>query len=82
MEFGTIEAIIGCVEAGLGITLLPRGLVQDAERAGRLSLHRVPASDAKVDILFVRRCDTLLFRALEAFIRYAVKPSEWQEAAE
>jgi DNA-binding transcriptional LysR family regulator len=82
MEFGTIEAIIGCVEAGLGITLLPRGLLQDAKRAGRLSLHRLPASDAQVEILFVRRRDTLLFSALEAFIRCATKPTAWSQAAE
>src|SRR3954447_809877 len=52
MEFGTVEAILGCVEAGLGITLLPRGLVSDAERDGRLSLHALPSSDADVEILF------------------------------
>jgi DNA-binding transcriptional LysR family regulator len=27
LEFGTLEAIIGCVAAGLGITLLPRALL-------------------------------------------------------
>jgi len=27
LEFGTLEAIIGCVEAGLGMTLLPEALV-------------------------------------------------------
>jgi len=82
MEFGTVEAILGCVEAGLGITLLPRGLVSDAERDGRLSLHALPSSDADVEILFVRRKDTLLFSALQAFIRFATKDAHWVEAAE
>jgi DNA-binding transcriptional LysR family regulator len=82
MEFGTVEAILGCVEAGLGITLLPRGLVYQTEREGRLSLHSLPASDADVDILFVRRKDTRLFSALEAFIEFATKPARWSEAAE
>jgi DNA-binding transcriptional LysR family regulator len=82
MEFGTVEAILGCVEAGLGITLLPRGLVSDAERGRRLSLHSLPSSDADVEILFVRRRDTLLFSALEAFIGFATKAANWAEAAE
>lgn len=82
MEFGTVEAILGCVEAGLGITLLPRGLVGQAERERRLSLHPLPPSDADVDILFVRRKDTRLFSALEAFIEFATKPARWSEAAE
>jgi DNA-binding transcriptional LysR family regulator len=82
MEFGTVEAILGCVEAGLGITLLPRGLVYRAERERRLSLHSLSPSDAEVDIFFVRRKDTRLFSALEAFIEFATKPARWSEAAE
>jgi DNA-binding transcriptional LysR family regulator len=57
MEFGTIEAIIGCVEAGLGVTLLPRGLLEEAQRCGRLSLHPLAASESRVDILFIHRRD-------------------------
>ena len=36
MEFGTLEAIFGCVSAGLGITLLPRALVGGVCEAGRV----------------------------------------------
>jgi len=31
LEFGTLEAIFGCVAAGLGITLLPRALIGDIQ---------------------------------------------------
>ena len=37
LEFGTLEAIFGCVCAGLGITLLPRALVGRVCEAGRVS---------------------------------------------
>jgi DNA-binding transcriptional LysR family regulator len=54
MEFGTIEAIISCVEAGLGVSLLPRGLLEDAERERRLSLHKLSAVEAQVEIFFIQ----------------------------
>jgi LysR family transcriptional regulator, cell division regulator len=82
MEFGTIEAIVGCVEAGLGVTLLPRGLLEDADRSGRLSLHRLPPSESQVEILFVRRRDAFLFSALQAFMEHAIKPASRSQAAE
>ncbi len=40
LEFGTLEAIFGCVAAGLGITLLPRALIGPVWRDGRVALHR------------------------------------------
>jgi DNA-binding transcriptional LysR family regulator len=82
MEFGTIEAIIGCVEAGLGVTLLPRGLLQDAERDRRLLLHRLSAAESRVEILFIRRRDIFLFSALRAFMEHAIKTVTHVEAAE
>jgi DNA-binding transcriptional LysR family regulator len=82
MEFGTIEAILGCVEAGLGVTLLPRGLLQDAERDGRLLLHRLPAAESQVEILFIRRRNAFLFSALQAFMETAIKAVTRAEAAE
>jgi len=82
MEFGTIEAILGCVEAGLGITLLPRGLVQEAEQSGRVSLHELPSTESRIQIVFTRRSDAAPFSALEAFMRFAIHPTTLSEAAE
>jgi LysR family transcriptional regulator, cell division regulator len=82
MEFGTIEAIISCVEAGLGITLLPRGLLQPAEHAGRLSLHRLPAKDAQVQIVFIRQRESFQFAAIQAFVGHTTKSSALSQAAE
>ncbi|MCM3702224.1 LysR family transcriptional regulator [Paenibacillus macerans] len=44
MEFGTLEAIIGGVSAGLGISLLPRVVVEKEANAGNLCIHQVPES--------------------------------------
>jgi LysR family transcriptional regulator, cell division regulator len=68
LEFGTLEAIFGCVAAGLGITLLPRGLVGPVWQAGRVSVHRLPASEARVSTVFVRRREAFVSSALRAFL--------------
>ena len=67
LEFGTIEAILGAVSADLGVTLLPRALVGKPWRGGRIAVHRLPASEARVQTIFVRRHDMLCSSALAAF---------------
>jgi DNA-binding transcriptional LysR family regulator len=68
LEFGTLEAIFGCITAGLGITLLPRALVGSVCDAGRVSMHTLPPEDAMVETVFIRRRDRFTSSALEAFL--------------
>ena len=68
MEFGTLEAIFGCVAAGLGITLLPRALIGPVWRSERVSLHRLPAGEAMVTTVFIHRREAHLSSALRAFL--------------
>ena len=65
LEFGTIEAILGCVSAGLGVTLLPAGM---AGAPGRVSRHRLPPRDGRVETVFVRRREGYAPSALERFL--------------
>ncbi|MGD0434251.1 MAG: LysR substrate-binding domain-containing protein [Acetobacteraceae bacterium] len=68
MEFGTLEAIFGCVSAGLGITLLPRALIGPVWRAGRVSLHLLPREEALVTTVFIHRREAHVSSALRAFL--------------
>ena len=68
LEFGTLEAIFGCISAGLGITMLPRALVGGVCDAGRVSMHALPPEDAMVDTVFIRRRDRFTSSALQAFL--------------
>lgn len=70
LEFGTLEAILGAVSAGLGITLLPRALIGSAWRGGRIAAHRLPKVEARVQTIFVRRRDMLCSSALLAFQKH------------
>jgi DNA-binding transcriptional LysR family regulator len=68
LEFGSLDAIIGCVSAGIGITMLPRSVVADAARAGEVALHDLPPHEAMVDTLFIHRRDDDVSSTLSAFI--------------
>jgi len=68
LEFGSIEAIIACVSAGVGVTLLPRGVVANAAREGLVAVHELPAELAEVETVFVRRIDGYFSSALATFL--------------
>src|SRR5262245_3148139 len=71
LEFGTIEAIVQCVAAGLGITLVPASLVARRGPESGLSLHARPKSEAQEATLFVRPRDAFQSSALIAFLACA-----------
>lgn len=68
LEFGSIDAIIACVSAGVGITLLPRGVVADAWQEGRVAVHELPTAFSQVETVFVRRIDSHFSSALATFL--------------
>ncbi|VVN32324.1 HTH-type transcriptional regulator GltR [Pseudomonas fluorescens] len=68
LEFGSIEAIIACVSAGVGITLLPRGVVANAMRDGLVNAHELAPDIAEVETVFVRRIDGYFSSALSTFL--------------
>jgi DNA-binding transcriptional LysR family regulator len=68
LEFGTLEAILGCVAAGLGITLLPRSIVAATGRGDEITVHDLPAAQARVETLFVRRRGAFVSSAAAAFL--------------
>lgn len=71
LEFGTLDGIVGCAGAGIGITMLPRAVVARAAAEGRVALHALPAKDARVEIMLVRRRDAFVSAALARFIDIA-----------
>ncbi|AFI29188.1 MULTISPECIES: glutamate biosynthesis transcriptional regulator GltR [Bacillus] len=68
MEFGILEAIIGCVSAGLGISLLPRSIIASHEKQGRIRSHTISDKYSLVSTMFIRRKDTFITPALTAFL--------------
>ncbi len=71
LEFGTIESIVACGAAGLGLTLLPSGVLAPARQDGRVAVHVLPPAEARVETIFIRRRDASLSSALASFLEHA-----------
>jgi DNA-binding transcriptional LysR family regulator len=68
LEFGSLDTIVSCVSAGIGVTLLPKGVIEAAAKAGKVNVIRLPSEQSKVATLFVRRRDSYVSSALTAFL--------------
>ncbi|NLR97696.1 LysR family transcriptional regulator [Rhizobium sp. P38BS-XIX] len=68
LEFGSLDAIISCVAAGVGIALLPKGIVAAAWQEGRIAVHELSPDRALVDTVFVRRKDGYRSSAMTALL--------------
>ena len=82
VEFGTLDAIVGCVAAGLGETLLPQSVLAPAVKDKRVEIHRLPPAESKVETLFVTRRDAFVSSALAAFLEIALSANRLVHAAE
>ncbi|MEC1549883.1 LysR family transcriptional regulator [Bacillus rugosus] len=69
MEFGTLEAIIGSVKAGLGISLLSRSLAHPYEAEGTIYIHEIPSPFNHLTTKFFIRKASFKSSALNAFIQ-------------
>lgn len=67
-ELGTLDGMIGCVAAGVGVTLLPRAVVERSELRKDVSVHALDTSWSHVDTLFIRRRSAHQYSALDGFI--------------
>jgi DNA-binding transcriptional LysR family regulator len=71
LEFGTLEAIISCVSAGLGVTLLPAALLGPVWERGRVRVHALPDAEKWVDTVFIRHREAYASSGLHAFLEIA-----------
>jgi DNA-binding transcriptional LysR family regulator len=67
-ELGTLDGMIGCVAADMGVTLLPRAVVERSAMTGSVSIHTLSPSHARVETLFVQRSAGHQSSALQGFI--------------
>jgi len=63
-ELGTLDGMIGCVAADMGVTMLPRAVVGKNET---VSIHKLSAAQSGVDTLFIQRRSAHQYSALQGF---------------
>ncbi len=67
-ELGTLDGMIGCVAAGMGVTLLPRAVVERSDHSGNIRIHPLSPSQSRVDTLFIQRRGAPHYSALQGFV--------------
>ena len=73
MEFGALEAILGCVAAGMGMTLFPLSVIKKLHYLENLNVHKISPELGEVPTMFIQRKDTVTTKALEAFLHLVRK---------
>ncbi|RXH35259.1 transcriptional regulator [Bradyrhizobium nanningense] len=71
MEMGTLDGIIGCVAASVGLSLIPQVVAEPAARQGLIRIHPLPNGTGRATTLFVHRKDAFVSSALRALIECA-----------
>ncbi|TGN82090.1 LysR family transcriptional regulator [Bradyrhizobium yuanmingense] len=66
-ELGTLDGMIGCVAADMGVTLLPRAVVERSAMNGAVAVHTMSPSHARVETLFIQRRAGHQYSALSGF---------------
>jgi LysR family transcriptional regulator, cell division regulator len=67
LEMGTVEGILGCVGANVGVTVLPRSVVESSRSRDSLRIEAFTPEPLWVDTLLVRRRDAYVGSTLRAF---------------
>lgn len=68
VEFGSLEGILGCVAAGMGVTLLPASVVRASSMRNELRFHSLPPKQSRAETVFIRRADAPLGPAMLRFL--------------
>ena len=75
-ELGTLDGMVGCVAADMGVTLLPRAVVERDHVVSDISIHALGASQSRVDTLFIQRRSAHQYSALQGFVDCLTKREE------
>ncbi len=69
VEFGTLEGILGCVAAGLGIAMFPHSVIKKLNYGDKVAIHKIPDRFSTVSTMFIRNKNVEATKAVEAFLR-------------
>jgi DNA-binding transcriptional LysR family regulator len=75
-EFGTFEAIVGCVAAGMGVAMMPKEVLKQRELAKSVRVHALPDDVARVQTMLVWRRDIVQHASRDAFAAAFATPNE------
>jgi len=68
LEFGSLDGILGCIAADVGISLLPRQVVDRYQAQSNFFTHQIDANVARAPTYFIRRKEAFETSAMTAFL--------------
>ncbi|MCK9689428.1 LysR family transcriptional regulator [Scleromatobacter humisilvae] len=74
LELGTLDGILSCVAAGMGVTMLPRSVVERYASKDLLRCHSVPAEFGRITTVFITHADSVPTAAVRALVDLALHP--------
>ncbi len=75
-EFGTLDGMIGCVAADMGVTLLPRAVAERSGQNADIRIHTLTPSQSRVETLFIQRSSAHHYSALQGLVSCLKKDGE------
>ncbi len=76
MEFGSHEGLLGCVSAGLGVTLFPISLINKLNYNNKIMIYKLPKKISNLGIHLIKRKDTFTSKALIEFQKIVYEEAE------
>jgi len=67
LEMGTLDGIIGCVAADMGVTMLPRAVAERVSLRDGIRCHVLKSEQRQVETIFIRHAQRHRSRALDSF---------------
>jgi DNA-binding transcriptional LysR family regulator len=82
MEIDSLDAVIGYVSAGFGVSLLPRSLAMLYQTTVPIAVHGLAAEEARLELLFIRLRESSSWGALNTLVELVrnLPPHEFEEA--
>jgi LysR family transcriptional regulator, cell division regulator len=68
---GTVEGILGCVEANMGITIMTRSALEQVESRHRVTVHEIDPNFSRIATVFISNKDVRESAAMRHFRSYA-----------
>lgn len=74
-DFGSVEGILGCVAAGMGVTMLPRAAVEASALRDQVMCEAIPGEEGRAATLFILRAGTHRGAAMRGLLDLLVPDS-------
>ena len=68
-ELGTLDGILGCVASGVGITCLPRSVIEGSHHRDILAIHQLEDPERFIDTYAMENRSSVKNGAVDAFVQ-------------